>query len=217
MLYFLIGASLLEDRLETQLLNSTELSTQLNSCPALIVCRCVLTYPPEDFAIAFSDLVFVFEPVRMEELDPHTLKKISTCVDLHALIDDSSPLHTQLGERGARRLSVVGEHPFSPDGLSVVYENEAYDQSAESGMITAGAGIGDGDAGCNGGGGVPDGHQANSAKVERRGTLPAVAWSVSEEVEATANPRFLQGTDSEAEPESEPGSGQNSQSNMAFE
>ena len=86
-------------------------------------------------------------------------------------------------------------------------------------MIATGAGIGDGDAGCNGGGGVPDEHHANSAKEERRGTLPAVAWSVSEEVEATANPRFLQGTDSEAEPESdtEPGNGQHSQSNMAFE
>ena len=195
----------------------------------------MLTYPPEDFAIAFSDLVFVFEPVRLDELDPHTLKKISTCVDLQTLVGGdahSSPLHTQLEERRMRRLSAVGERPFSPDGLSVVYENEAYDQSAESDMMAAGSGIGLGDVGDGdvdadgegrgggGGGGsrVPEGNHANSAKEERRGTLPVVARSVSEEVEETANPRFLQGTDSEAEPESdaEPGSGQHSQSNMAF-
>ena len=130
--------------------------------------------------------------------------------DLHvrrpARIHDDSSLVKELGEMRTRRLNVMGERPFSPDGLSVVYENEAYDQSGEADIaVTASVGN-DNDAGEGEGSGSDVPH----TQEQRRAELPEA------EREAFATPTFCPGADPEADPESQNCSGHSSQSNVSF-
>ena len=40
-------------------------------------CSYVITYPADEFAVAASDLVFCFEPVRVDQMDPRIQRKVS--------------------------------------------------------------------------------------------------------------------------------------------
>lgn len=46
-------------------------------CGCVLSSSYVITYPADEFAVASSDLVFCFEPVRVDQMDPRIQRKVS--------------------------------------------------------------------------------------------------------------------------------------------